>query len=91
MTVAAPIDIGDIGLVAPPESVRHGKVAVYDYGFAHSAAVCSCGWTGKRRLLKAAAEQDAWVHSMHGKCTIAVPLVIPIARNSLLPQDLLQQ
>jgi hypothetical protein len=33
--------------------------------------------SGRRRYLKAAAEQDAWVHSLHEKCTIAVPLVIP--------------
>jgi hypothetical protein len=33
---------------------------------------------GRRRYLKAAAEQDAWVHSMHEKCDISVPLVIPV-------------
>jgi hypothetical protein len=53
-------------------------VAVHNYGLGHSAAACSCGWTGRRRYLKAAAEQDAWVHSMHEKCAISVPLVIPV-------------
>jgi hypothetical protein len=33
----------------------------------------------KRRYLKAAAEQDAWMQSMHEKCAIAVPFVIPFA------------
>jgi len=52
-------------------------VAVHNYGLAHSAAVCSCGWTGRRRYLKAAAEQDAWMHSIHENCTVSVPLVMP--------------
>ena len=59
--------------------VGHGMVVVHNYGFGHSAAACSCGWTGRRRYLKAAAEQDAWVHSIHEKCAIAVPLVIPFS------------
>jgi hypothetical protein len=33
--------------------------------------------------------QDAWVHSMHEKCTVSVPLVIPASRIVLLPQNLL--
>jgi hypothetical protein len=33
---------------------------------------------GRRRYLKAAAEQDAWVHAIHEKCDISVPLVIPV-------------
>jgi hypothetical protein len=48
--------------------------------------------------LKAAAEQDAWVHSMHEKCAVSVPLVISrrlsqparISRSiggSMLPPD----
>jgi len=28
-------------------------VAVHHYGFAQSTAVCSCGWRGGRRYLKA--------------------------------------
>jgi hypothetical protein len=53
-------------------------VAVCNYGFGHSTAACSCGWTGRRRYLKAAAAQDAWMHSMHEKCAISTPLVIPV-------------
>jgi hypothetical protein len=88
MTLAAPIDAG----VLPWSNlVGHGIVAVHDYGWAHSSAVCSCGWVGKRRFLKAAAEQDAWMHSVHEKCTVSVPLVIPVSRTTLRPQDLLQQ
>jgi hypothetical protein len=58
-----------------------GVVAVRDYGFAHRAAVCTCGWTGRRRYLKAAAEQDAWMHSIHEKCVVSVPLVMPAMAN----------
>jgi hypothetical protein len=77
MSVAAPIDALGIDDRPRPDVLEQGVVAVHNYGFGHSAAACSCGWTGRRRYLKAAAEQDAWVHSMHEKCDIAVPLVIP--------------
>ncbi|MFG1932774.1 hypothetical protein ACGFK1_19340 [Mycobacterium sp. NPDC048908] len=78
MSVVAPIDAMDIGDVPRSDDVEHGVVAVRNYGFAHSQAACSCGWTGRRRYLKAAAEQDAWLHSLHRRCDIAVPLVIPV-------------
>jgi hypothetical protein len=86
MTVAIPIDAP---VVPWPDAVTHGVVAVHDYGLANSTAVCSCGWTGKRRFLKAAAVQDAWEHSMHVNCTVSVPLVIPV--SALLAQNLSQQ
>ncbi len=79
MSVAAPIDVTDAGDLPRPDVVEQGVVAVHNYGFGHSTAACSCGWTGRRRYLKAAAEQDAWMHSMHEKCAIAVPLVIPFS------------
>ena len=79
MSVAAPIDALDIRDFPRPDAVEQGVVAVHNYGFGHSTAACSCGWTGRRRYLKAAAEQDAWMHSMHEKCDIAVPLVIPFS------------
>ena len=79
MSVAAPIDAIDVGDFPRPDVIEHGVVAVRNYGFGHSTAACSCGWVGRRRYLKAAAEQDAWLHSMHEKCQIAVPLVIPFA------------
>jgi hypothetical protein len=74
MSVALPIDAG---IVPRSDSIVHGVVAVNDYGFAHCTAVCTCGWTGRRRYLKAGAEQDAWMHSIHEKCVVSVPLVIP--------------
>lgn len=79
MSIAAPIDLVHIGDAPRPDVVEQGVVFVHNFGFGHSAAACSCGWTGRRRYLKAAAEQDAWVHSMHEKCAIAVPLVIPFS------------
>lgn len=59
----------------------HGVVAVHKLTFAYSTAVCTCGWTGRRRYLKAAAQQDAWMHSIHNKCVVSVPLVMPAAAS----------
>jgi hypothetical protein len=78
MSVAAPIDVIDVAALLHADGLPQGVVAVHNYGFGHSIAACSCGWTGRRRMLKAAAEQDAWVHSIHHKCEISVPLVIPV-------------
>lgn len=78
MTGVLPIDVG--ALPRPQGIDEHGVVAVYNYGFGHSEAVCSCGWTGRRRHLRAVAIQDAWVHCMHENCTVSFPLVLPIAR-----------
>jgi hypothetical protein len=78
MSIAAPIDAIDAGDLPRLDVLVHGLVAVHNFGFAHLSAACSCGWTGRRRYLKAAAEQDAWVHAMHEKCEISVPLVIPV-------------
>jgi hypothetical protein len=78
MSVTIPIDVDDLSW---PDTLGHGVVAVFDYGFAHVAAVCSCGWTGRRRYLKAAAQVDAWEHSIDEKCDVSVPLVIPVAAS----------
>jgi hypothetical protein len=78
MSVAVTINAIDACDVGRPALDEHGVVAVQSYGFGHSTAACSCGWMGRRRFLKAAAEQDAWVHSMHEKCAVSVPLVIPV-------------
>lgn len=74
MSVVVPLGAGDR---PSPDRLEHGVVAVLDHGFAHFAAMCSCGWTGRRRYLGAAASMDAWEHSMHEKCDVSVPLVIP--------------
>jgi hypothetical protein len=65
---AAAADAGDL---------TAGTARVTTFGFGHCAASCTCGWGGKRRHLKAAAEQDAWMHSIHGHCVVAVRLVRP--------------
>jgi hypothetical protein len=75
----APIDVIDVGDLPRPDVLQQGVVAVCNYGLGHSTATCSCGWTGKRRYWKAAAEQDAWLHSIHENCAVAVPLVIPLS------------
>jgi hypothetical protein len=61
---------------------RPKMIAVYNYGFGRSIALCSCGWSGPRRYLKALAAQDAWTHSAHEKCALSVPLVIQVLIHS---------
>jgi hypothetical protein len=65
MPLAKPIDVG--------------VVYVLESGFAHFAALCSCGWTGKRHYLRAPANLDAWEHAIREKCDVAVPLVTRLA------------
>jgi hypothetical protein len=60
----------------PAVKKPHGIVTVHHLGFGNSTATCSCGWEGRRRRLKAAAEQDAWTHSILERCAVACPLVI---------------
>jgi hypothetical protein len=69
MVIASPRDALD--------GVEHGTVLVHALGLGHSVAVCSCGWSGGRRFLKAAAEQDAWEHAMARDCEVSSPLVVP--------------
>ncbi|WP_029113943.1 hypothetical protein [Mycobacterium sp. URHB0044] len=77
MTTASILDVGDRGITdAVTDHAPHGVVCVHNLRFAHSTAACTCGWAGRRRYLKAAAEQDAWEHAMHDRCSPACPLVI---------------
>ena len=62
--------------VQDDDLIPHGVVSVHHFGIGRSTAVCSCGWSGSRRRLMAAAEQDAWVHSMHEHCVVSSPLVL---------------
>jgi hypothetical protein len=50
-------------------------VAVCDMGIGSSYAFCTCGWLSSRRLLKAAACQDAWAHAGQNGCELRNPLV----------------
>ncbi|GAA2565672.1 hypothetical protein [Mycolicibacterium diernhoferi] len=54
-----------------------GTAYVLNCGWGDSTAGCTCGWSGRRRRLKAAAEQDAWAHSARHGCAVSVPLVNP--------------
>ncbi|MDX1891814.1 hypothetical protein [Mycolicibacterium sp. 050158] len=58
------------------EGPEAGVVYVHLLGFCHTTGRCSCGWTGRRRLLRAAAEQDAWAHAAQRGCTVASPLIL---------------
>jgi hypothetical protein len=51
-------------------------VSVYRVRVGNSRAACSCGWSGRRRILKAEACQDAWMHAAHSGCDVNFPLVI---------------
>jgi hypothetical protein len=51
--------------------------AVYRLRIGSYVAECSCGWSAHRRLLKAAACQDAWAHAAQQGCAVSNPLVIP--------------
>ncbi len=85
MSIAVPIDAGlspaNGWHSLPPDFVMDGVVAVRDYGFAHSVAVCTCGWTGRRRYLRPPPKEDAWLHSIHEMCVVSVPLVLPAMAN----------
>ncbi|MGV0794948.1 hypothetical protein [Mycolicibacterium sp. XJ1819] len=74
MSLAIPFVVGG---EPSPQPYRPGVVTVLDYGFAHCAATCSCGWAGPRRYLRGAAKLDAWQHSIRQKCDVSVPLVWP--------------
>jgi hypothetical protein len=50
-------------------------VAVYRLRIGSYVAQCWCGWLAPRRLLKAAACQDAWVHAAQSGCHLRHPLM----------------
>lgn len=63
--------------VKPADACRQGiayvaRVEIWSRG------MCTCNtWCGRRRLLKAAAVQDAQQHAMTNGCELASPLVAP--------------
>lgn len=60
----------------PPDLLPHsGKVRVRVHRLLCANAVCSCGWCGERRHLKASAELDAWQHAMKTRCDVSFPLI----------------
>lgn len=52
-----------------------GDAAVYRLRIGSYLAECSCGWSAPRRLLKAAACQDAWAHAAQNGCRLRHPLM----------------
>jgi hypothetical protein len=73
MATALAVDVGDFEF---SQQEAHGVVSVHNLGFGDSTAACSCGWTGRRRRLKAAATQDAWAHCLLERCSVSSPLVV---------------
>ena len=51
------------------------SAAVYRLRIGSYKAECSCGWSAHRRLLKAAACQDAWAHAAQSGCHLRQPLI----------------
>lgn len=70
-TALLDVDFRDNG-----DPAAHGVVSVHHVALGRSNATCSCGWSGGRRRLMAAAEQDAWVHAMRERCAVSSPLVL---------------
>jgi len=63
-------------MTAPGSLVEVGVASVRRLGPLNATAACSCGWSGRRRRLTAAAEQDAWAHAMQDSCEVSCPLVL---------------
>ena len=74
-TALIDVDV-DVDVHGSDGAVPDGVVSVHRFGVGRSHAACSCGWLGVRRRLVAAAEQDAWLHSMRERCAVSSPLVL---------------
>ncbi|MDT5237643.1 MAG: hypothetical protein QOD36_1427 [Mycobacterium sp.] len=68
-----PENIGSENADRPSGDLR--CTAVYRLRIGNYVAACSCGWFSPRRLLKAAACQDAWAHAAQSGCRLRVPLM----------------
>lgn len=66
-------------IAAAPETwcAPTDEVHVRVRGLLSANAICSCGWCGGRRHLKASAELDAWDHAMRTACSVSFPLLSP--------------
>jgi hypothetical protein len=51
--------------------------------------MCSCGWSGRPRLLLSSAKLDALIHAAARGCGTAVPLVQPEAITVVQPPGIL--
>jgi hypothetical protein len=60
---------------APPQPKVGGIVRVLITPRPRQRAVCTCGWRGRRRLLRSFAVHDAHLHAIRVGCNPAVPLV----------------
>jgi hypothetical protein len=60
---------------APPTPHLRGIVRVLIAPTPRQPAVCTCGWRGKRRLLRSFAVVDALLHASRIGCDPAVPLL----------------
>lgn len=73
MYAGNPEDIGSGD--ANGSSNEFGCATVYRLRIGNYVAECSCGWSAPRRLLKAAACQDAWAHAAQDGCHLRHPLM----------------
>lgn len=61
----------------PEVHSRGGLVYVLTSAWRKRRALCSCGWRGHHRLVRAWAVTDAHLHAARLGCQTAVPLVWP--------------
>ncbi|MEO3757460.1 hypothetical protein ABGB19_04095 [Mycobacterium sp. B14F4] len=80
------MNLDDEAVAEQASDAEHRVVIVYRVRIGNSYAACSCGWSARRRMLKAAACQDAWTHSARGACHVNFPLIVPAgtAANPLM-------
>jgi hypothetical protein len=50
---------------------------------------CSCGWVGPPRMLLSSAKVDALIHTAHGDCEAAIPVVQPESIDAPKPPGVL--
>lgn len=61
----------ELGVAGPGgEAPLSGVVAVVD-----RTPVCTCGWSGRRRVAVFLARHDAWMHAVSAGCQPGVPFV----------------
>ena len=63
--------------VAAAQNPAADTVYVADFAWHRHQGVCTCGWRGRRRLLRSIAVLDAHSHVTTSDHQPAVPLVIP--------------
>ena len=76
--VTARVFFADTGMDNEMGNSGSGRGAVVAIRPRHRAqGMCSCGWTGRPRMLLSSAKVDALVHAARHGCGVAIPLIQP--------------